>query len=319
MKEYFVKDMRNHSEFIDFFMVKSADIRVGSNQKEYLDFTLSDCSGDISAKKWDVTADDRDLIEVVKLGAIVKVKAAVNIWQGNPQLKILKIRLSNDSDQLDLREFIKAAPEKSSDMYAYIEEQAKSMDDEDLKAVTLALLGANKEKLMYYPAASKNHHAEYGGLLYHMKRMIMSAKVLCQIYTNLNCDLVVAGVIVHDMEKINEIEANTYGISSGYSMEGQLLGHIVQGVRELDKLCSQLNVPREKALMLEHMILSHHYEPEFGSPKKPMFPEAELLHYLDVLDARMFDMEDALLPVEKGQFSERIRVLDGRKLYKPTF
>ena len=137
------------------------------------------------------------------------------------------------------------------------------------------------------------------------------------MYTNLNRDLVAAGVILHDMEKLNEIDADQDGIATGYSFEGQMLGHIIQGVKTLDRLTLELGFPREKAIMLEHMILSHHYEPEFGSPKKPLFPEAEVLHYLDILDARMFDMQSALDATEPGQFSDRIWTLDNRKLYKP--
>lgn len=170
---------------------------------------------------------------------------------------------------------------------------------------------------MYYPAATRNHHAEYGGLLYHVKRMLMTGLRVCEVYQNLNRDLVAAGVILHDIEKLNEIQSNEYGISPGYSFEGQLLGHLVQGVKFLDRTCRELGFSEEKTLMLEHMILSHHYEPEFGSPKKPMFPEAEVLHYLDILDARMFDMEDALRGVEPGTFSDRIWTLDNRKVYKP--
>ena len=117
---------------------------------------------------------------------------------------------------------------------------------------------------MYYPAAQKNHHAEMAGLLYHIKRMLMNGERMCQVYTMLNQDLVLAGVILHDMEKLNEIESNELGISSGYSFEGQMLGHLIQGVKTLDRLTTELNFPKEKAIMLEHMILSHHYEPEFG-------------------------------------------------------
>ena len=93
----------------------------------------------------------------------------------------------------------------------------------------------------------------------------------------------------------------------------------VQGVKMLDRVTEELGFPREKAIMLEHMILAHHYEPEYGSPKKPLFPEAEVLHYLDILDARMFDMQAALENTEPGQFSEKVRTLDNRRLYKPAF
>ena len=150
-----------------------------------------------------------------------------------------------------------------------------------------------------------------------MKRMLASGIALCGVYTDLKKDLVCAGVIVHDMQKLNEILSDQNGISPGYSMEGQLLGHIVMGVKYLDRLTEELGFPREKALMLEHMVLSHHYEPEYGSPKKPLFPEAEVLHYLDILDARMFDMFDALASTEPGEFSDRVWTLDNRRLYKP--
>ena len=209
-----------------------------------------------------------------------------------------------------------APPEEPQAMYDYIYQIAQSMKDRDLRELCLKLLTVNKDRLMYYPAAQKNHHAELGGLLYHMKRMLMTGECVCRIYTNLNRDLVCAGVIVHDIEKLNEIMAGPDGIATGYSFEGQMLGHIIQGVKTIDRLTLELGFPREKAIMLEHMILAHHYEPEFGSPKKPLFPEAEVLHYLDILDARMFDMEDALVSTEPGTFSERIWALDNRRIYK---
>ena len=127
-----------------------------------------------------------------------------------------------------------------------------------------------------------------------------------------------AGVILHDMEKINEIESNELGISTGYSFEGKMLGHLIQGVKTIDRLASQFGVSKEKAVMLEHMILSHHYEPEFGSPKKPLFPEAEMLHYLDMIDAKMFDMQEAVEKTEPGHFSDRVWTLDNRTIYRVT-
>jgi len=201
-------------------------------------------------------------------------------------------------------------------MYEYIYSRAEAFQDQDLRNICIRELTDNKEKLMYYPAAQKNHHAEMGGLLYHVKRMLMMAERACEVYTNLNRELVMTGVILHDMEKINEIQSNELGVSTGYSFEGKMLGHLVQGVRTIDRLAGELGMPREKAVMLEHMILSHHYEPEFGSPKKPLFPEAEMLHYLDMIDAKMFDMQDALEKTEPGEFSDRVWTLDNRTLYR---
>ena len=118
--------------------------------------------------------------------------------------------------------------------------------------------------------------------------------------------------------KMEEILSNEYGVSPGYSMEGQFLGHLVMGVKYVDRLTEEMQFPREKALMLEQMILSHHYEPEFGSPVRPLFPEGEVLHYLDILDARLMDMQNALATVEPGHFSERIWTLDNRRVYQRT-
>lgn len=318
MKQTFVENLKKDEEVTDFFMVKSIAIKLGSNKKQYLDITLGDGTGEVSAKKWDVADTETESLNRIREGDIVKVRAQVTEWQGLTQLRVLRIRLANEGDGLEVKDFIKAAPEKPEDMYSYILGVAEAMKDSDLQRLSVKMLTDNREKLMYYPAASKNHHAEYAGLLYHMKRMLMTGIAICGVYTDLNQDMVATGVIIHDMEKLNEIESNEYGISPGYSMEGQLLGHIVMGVKSLDRITEKLDFPREKALMLEHMILSHHYEPEFGSPKRPLFPEAEVLHYLDILDARMFDMYDALAATEPGEFSDRVWTLDNRRLYKPV-
>ena len=318
MKEVFVKDLRKDQEITDFFMAKTLAIKVGANGKQYLDILLADKTGEISGKKWDVSDAEYPVLKAIGEKSIVKIKAVVTEWAGQLQLRVQRIRAAALDDGQRMEDFVKAAPEAPEDMFGYIYETAGSMKDQDLKKLCKKLLTDNREKLMYYPAAQKNHHAELAGLLYHMKRMLMTGERICEVYTNLNRDLLCAGVIIHDIEKLNEIMADPDGIATGYSFEGQLLGHIIQGVKTIDRLTLELGFPREKAIMLEHMILSHHYEPEFGSPKKPLFPEAEALHYLDVLDARMFDMQDALVSTLPGTFSERVWALDNRKLYKPN-
>ena len=144
----------------------------------------------------------------------------------------------------------------------------------------------------------------------------MLAEHCCEVYTYLNKDLLLAGVIIHDIEKLNEMLADESGIVSEYTFEGQLLGHLIMGVKTVDRLSKELGISEEKTVMLEHMMLSHHYEPEFGSPKRPMFPEAEALHYMDMIDFKLYDFESNLEGVKPGNFSEWIRTLDGRRLYK---
>ena len=318
MNQIFVKDLKKEMEVIDFFMVKSVNVKTGSTGKPYLDVILGDNTGEINGKKWDVGASDH----LLKEKDIVKIIAVVTEFNSQLQLKIQRIRKavpeSNPDDIMDMGDFVKAAPEAPEEMYDYIFRSCDSIQDEDYRKLCLRVLEDNREKLMYYPAASKNHHAELGGLLYHTKRMLMNGERVCQVYTNLNKDLVIAGVVLHDIQKIFEIDADTDGMASGYSFEGQMLGHIVMGVKYIDKLADEIDLSYEKKIMMEHMVLSHHYEPEFGSPKKPLFPEAEVLHYLDILDARMYDMEEAVAHTEPGGFSDRIWTLDNRRIYNPT-
>ncbi len=318
MKEIYLNNINTGDEITDFFMVKAIDVKTGSNNKQYLDLLLSDKTGEITGKKWDITNEEIQKLSAVKTGSLVKIKAQVTEWNGMKQFRVFRIRGAMEQDGLDTSDYVKAAPEDPREMYDFIMGKAQALGDEDLKKLCVSVLQDNEEKLLYYPAAQKNHHAEFAGLLWHMKRMVMNGEGICRVYTILDPDLVTAGVILHDIEKIREIRSNDMGISDGYSMEGMMLGHIVQGVRELDSRMKDLGFSDEKRIMIEHMILSHHYEPEFGSPRKPMFPEAEILHYLDIIDARMFDMEEALDGTKPGEFSDKVWTLDNRKLYKKS-
>lgn len=318
MKQIYAADVRPGDDIQDFFIVKGSQIKTGKTEKEYLDITLGDSSGELNAKKWDIAPDDV-AVRTLANGDIVKIRGSVTEFNGQKQLRIQRIRKATPEDGIDPAEFVKAAPEKPIAMYAYLLERVEAMKDEDLKKLTSSVMEMYKEKLLYWPAATRNHHAELGGLLWHTKRMAMSGEKLCDVYPFLNRDLLLAGVLLHDIQKINEIVSDGSGIASEYSKEGQLLGHLVMGVRELEKIGETLGTPREKLLLLEHMILSHHYEPEFGSPKKPAFAEAEVLHYLDILDAHLFIFEEVSGAMEEGAFSEKIFSLDNRRLYKGRF
>jgi 3'-5' exoribonuclease len=146
--------------------------------------------------------------------------------------------------------------------------------------------------------------------------MLKSAVALSKIYTFLNTDLLYAGVILHDLGKIAEMAVNECGLVTEYTTEGMLLGHLVQGVKHIEIIGQSLQINPEKILLIQHMLLSHHYIPEHGSPKSPAFPEAELLHYLDIVDARMYDMQKAIESTEPGTFSDRIWSLENRSIYK---
>ncbi len=319
MKEHYINALAAGSDITDFFMVKSIGIKMGSNKKNYLDLMLGDSSGEMNGKKWDVSDEEADSLMGIAEGDIVKIKAQVTEWNGIRQLRIGRIRKAEAKDELQMADFVKAAPEDPQEMFSYVLERANAIKDEGLKRLAVNALEENREKLLYYPGAMRNHHAELAGLLYHIRRMLTMGLKACQVYTNLDKDWVVCGVIMHDMEKLSELKSNEMGISSGYTASGNMLGHLVMGAIKLEERAKAAGLSEEKTVMMQHMIISHHYEPEFGSPIKPLFPEAELLHYLDMLDAKMFDFEAALETAEPGSFTERVRTLDGRMLYKPTF
>jgi len=311
-----IKELKVGEEITSFFLVKAKNIKTSSANKPYIDFTLQDKSGEINAKLWDVKGD---IEKIYNPGEIVKVFASVTQWQNNLQLKLIKIRKVEPEDQVDYGQYIPVAPIAPETMFNEILFFINKMENKDVKKLTLTLVEESKTKLLYYPAAKSNHHAIKSGLLYHVVRMLRTGEALCSIYKNCNKDLVFAGIILHDIEKLNEMHANEFGIVDEYTKEGQLLGHIIMGIKRIEKTAELLKIDSEISLLMQHMILAHHYEPEFGSPKKPLIPEAELLHHIDMIDARMYDMNKALKDLPEETFTDPIFVLDRRRLYRSKF
>jgi len=311
-----IKTFKVGEEITGYYLVKAKNIKTSSANKPYIDFTLQDISGEVNAKLWDAKGDVETQYNP---GEIVKVMGSVTQWQQSVQLKIIKIRTLNEEDEVDYSQFIPTAPIEAQNMFDEILGFVAEIQNDDIRKLVEALIEIYERQLMYYPAAKSNHHAIKSGLLYHILRMLRSAKALGSVYKNLNMDLVYAGVILHDIEKINEMDASEVGVVEGYTKEGQLLGHIIMGIKRIDQVSERLGIDPEISLLVQHMILTHHYEPDFGSPKKPLIPEGELLHYLDMIDARMYDMNKALKEVETEQFTEPVFVLDRRKLYKSKF
>lgn len=311
-----IKDFKIGEEITGFYLVKAKNIKTSSANKPYIDFTFQDVTGEVNAKLWDVKGD---IESIYNPGEVVKVMGSVTQWQSSVQLKLIKIRAITPEDEVDYNAFIPTAPIAANAMMDEILSFVNDMENEEIRRLVNALIDHYKTQLMYYPAAKSNHHAIKSGLLYHILRMLRSAKALGSVYKNLNMDLVYAGVILHDIEKINEMDATEVGVVEGYTKEGQLLGHIIMGIKRIDQVSESLGIDPEISLLIQHMILTHHYEPDFGSPKKPLIPEGELLHYLDMIDARMYDMNKALKDLPEEAFSEPVFVLDRRKLYKSKF
>lgn len=297
----------------NFFIIKEMEIRKNKNNKDYANLILGDQSGEINAKIWDLNNVDPSLYQE---NTLIKVRGRVTQWQSQLQFNIERIRRVKEEDGVSIRDFVQSAPYDSQWMYQEIIKYLEKIENPDIYMIVEYILESKKEKLMYFPAAKSNHHAIRGGLLYHTLTMLRTGEKLLEIYTYLNKDLLFGGVILHDLAKVEEMDASELGIVNDYQVEGKLLGHIIQGIKQIDQVGNELGADPEIIMLLEHMILSHHYEPEFGSPKKPLIPEAELLHYLDIIDARMYDINAALSTTEKGEFSDKVWTLDNRRLYR---
>ena len=292
-------------------LVKSADLRISGTGAKYLDMTVMDETGEMNAKAWNWNDGP-----VPAANCAAFIKGIVGEFNGRPQMRVDRIRAAREIE-IEWEALVPTAPIKAQEMFQEVARVAMSLERDEFKRLTVALLQEKKEQLMIWPAAVSFHHAQRSGLLYHTLTMLRAAQALLPVYPHLDRSLLLCGVIAHDLSKIEELNAEQLGIASEYTRQGNLVGHIVAGAAHIEVLCKQLEISEETSMLIQHMILSHHELPEYGSPKAPMFPEAQMLHVLDLMDARMFAMQEALAPVAPGDFSERVRALDGRKLYKP--
>ncbi|MBR5752298.1 MAG: HD domain-containing protein [Clostridia bacterium] len=304
-----IADLFKNVNFEGFLLVKNAQQKTSMNGSKYLDLTLTDTSGDINAKRWDGT----ELPPAA--GEVIKVRGLVQEYNNRLQLRIDKMRPAAKEDEVDMNALIPCAPRQPEDMLEEIINRVDAIENRQLRELTLKMLDEAGDKLSIMPGAKNLHHAQRSGLLNHTTTMLRGAGMICELYPFLDKDLLAAGVIIHDLCKIDEMICDELGLVTDYSVEGNLLGHIVMGVSRLDRCGRELGTDRELLVILEHMVLSHHDLPEYGSPKPPMFPEAEALHILDLLDARMFEMKSELEKVKPGGFTDRIWSLD-RKLYR---
>lgn len=306
----YLSDIKRDDRFEGYLIVRSAEQRASANGKNYLDMTLADKSGSINAKMWDGT------VQPPLAGSIVKVRATGNEFNGRMQLRVEKIRAAESRDQVDMSALIPCAPRGPNEMLGEVVRAADHIADPDLRRITCELLDRAGDKLLTFPAAKQMHHAERSGLLHHTTTMLRAANAIMSVYPQLNASLLIAGVIVHDLAKIDEMDADTLGLVSDYSVDGKLIGHIVRGVVNIQLAAEKTKANPGKALLLQHMVLSHHGIPEYGSPLAPKFPEAEVLNTIDTLDARLYEMDEALSRAIPGGFSEKVWGLDNRQLYR---
>jgi 3'-5' exoribonuclease len=285
MKDFYICDcIRQENKVItSTFVVVAKQIKPKKTGEPYLALTLGDRSGQLEAKMWD---NVEEVLEAFEQDDFLKIKGLINKYKQRFQLTIHKLRKLGETE-IDFSDYLPKTTKDIDELWQTLTNFVAGIENPYLKALVQAFL-ADPEIASAYrnaPAAKTLHHAYIGGLLDHVVSLFRSCDLLCRNYPQVNRDLLLTGAFFHDIGKIHEL---TYNRSFTYSTKGQLLGHMMIELEMLQsKLAALPGFPDELKTMIEHMIISHHGEYEFGSPKLPMFPEAVMLHYLDDLDSKM--------------------------------
>ncbi|MFD2208418.1 3'-5' exoribonuclease YhaM [Virgibacillus halophilus] len=299
--------------FDGFMMIKESVKGLTSNGKPFLTLILRDVSGQIEAKLWDATAEDS---KVYTAEQIIHIKGEVIQFRDKAQLKIFGIRPAQPADGVRVADFVEKAPVPMEELQEKLTAAIFEMENPALQRIVRAFIKKYQEPLLLYPAATKNHHEYASGLAHHIVSMLAIARELSLLYPDINRDLLYAGIILHDIGKLKELSSVA---TPTYTLPGKLIGHIPIMVEEIGKVAAELQIEGEEVLILQHMVLSHHGKAEWGSPKPPLVREAEILHFIDLIDAKMNMLNRALKNVRPGEFTERLFAMDNRSFYKPLF
>lgn len=294
-----------------FVILKKIEVKKTKAGAEYLDAVIGDKDGEMSAKLWDY----RGGADIFEQDMVVKIRGTVEQYNGKDQFRINQIRPTEAGDEFDLSELVPASTVSGEQLFNMIKSRVNAFENADLKAIVSKIIDDYKDELVVYPAAFRLHHAMVGGLMYHTMSILRMAEEVASIYQNVNRDLLLAGVILHDVAKTWELETSKTGLVKGYSVGGELIGHLVKGAMIVNDTAKELGIDSEVVTLLEHMLVSHHGVPEFGAAVRPMFLEAIILSELDNLDATIFEVNSAISKVNAGEFSDRQWALDNRKLY----
>ncbi len=276
----------------------------------YLTLTLQDNTKAIDGKMWDVKPEIEKQLEV---GKVFNFEFEVIKYRCSLQLKIIKIFPVIQSE-VNKEDFIFHSPIAKEDLVAQVQTAINRINNPTIAKIVVAVMNEYKDAFYEYPAASKIHHSFLSGLATHVCGMLKIANAVADTYPGVNRDYLTAGVILHDIGKIEELSSP---VVTEYTKEGKLIGHISIMNGKLYQICHELKLDEtEEFLVLRHMVLSHHGQLEYGSPVRPMILEAELLFLIDNIDARVNTIEKALEQVEVGEFTPKLFALDNRCFYK---
>ena len=290
MKTAFVTDLLSEQTITTFFLVHEKEIRNTREGRSYLRLELGDRSGTIEARMWE---QFEAAAKEIAPDDFVKVQARVEIYRNRPQLSLLQLRLARP-EEINLADYLPHTTRDVEKMWAQLLEHADSISNPWLRQLVKAVI-TDPEIVRGYkraPAAKVMHHAYLGGLLEHVLSLCEIAKLVAGHYPELNLDLLLTAAILHDVGKLEEL---CYERSIGYTTPGQLLGHIAMELVTVTEAINKIEgFPPGLKTVVQHLLLSHHGQYEFGSPKLPMIREALVFHYLDDLDSKLSAVRAAL-------------------------
>lgn len=295
MKAAYVSDLTPDTTITSFFLVAEKELRSTREGRSYLRLELCDRSGSIEARVWD---NVEGLAAGFERDDIVKVQARVESYKTRMQLSVEKLRRAEPSE-VDLADYFPHTAEDIEELYARLREYVAGIKNTWLNRLVSGVIEdpTIAPRLKRAPAAKAMHHAFVGGLLEHIVSLCDLSRLVAQHYLELDVELLIAGAILHDIGKLDEL---CYERAIHYTDEGQLLGHIIMGLEQVTQRMNAIEgFPPEYKTLIKHLLISHHGEYEFGSPKLPMFREALVLHYLDNLDSKM-GAARAVLAAEGG-------------------
>ena len=307
-----VADLEVGDEIEGFYILKTAQIKTSNSGKPFLAAVVADRSGAVDAKCWDYAGP----LGAQDEGTVIKIRGNVTEYRGALQVILSRLRPAQDGDQYNLGELVPVAPIDVDAGWRELLDMADGLGDGDYRAVCRKVLERYGERFRSIPGGKSMHHSFVSGLLMHTLYMARIADQLAGVYPEvIDRDLLVAGTILHDVAKCDEFVTSPLGLVTEYSTKGQLLGHLVMGAQAAAEAAKELGAPEEKSVLLQHMLLSHHGEPEFGAAVRPMCAEAELLSMIDLIDSRMEIYKETMEETEPGTFSKRVFALD-KKIYR---
>ena len=302
-------DMQPGNIYKTDLLLRETTEKKDKNGRPYLVLRVGDGESEADLFLWENAMGGFTL----KPGAVMTAQVAVNLFNGRSSYNLKSFQ---ENPFASVKDFIQGPPVDPELLYAECLRYIDGIAEEGLRTLTRTIYEEQKDRLLRWSAAKTVHHSYPGGLLWHVVRMARTALCVCDNYEGLSRGLVMAGILLHDIGKLSEMNTTDLGVTD-YTVGGELCGHLYLGAETVRKYAARLGTPQEDVRMLVHIILSHHGKPEYGAVVRPETMEAAVVHYVDLMDSHLFIYEKELEKMQPGEITDSNYFLDGAKVYRP--